>query len=81
MTELQNKIIEFIKSSQNKGKRYLTEFESIIILKANIRYQHSVRAGILGRMVNKGLIKTNSDKSLNDKVKNRRNRNNIYYYI
>lgn len=80
MTELQNKIIEFIKSSENK-RRYLTEFESIIIVKNNIRYQHSVRAGVLGKMVNKGLIKTSSDKSLNDKVKNRRNRNNIYYYL
>lgn len=81
MTELQSQIIEFIKSSKNKGKRYLTEFESVIIVKTNIRYQHSVRGGILGKMVNKGLIKTNSDKSLNDKVKNRRNRNNIYYYL
>ena len=81
MTDLQNKIIDFIKSSQNKGKRYLTEFEDVIVVKTNIRYQHSVRAGILGKMVNKGIIKTNSDKSLNDKVKNRRNRNNIYYYL
>ncbi len=81
MTDLQNKIIEFIKSSQNKGKRYLTEFESIIIVKSNIRYHHSVRAGILGKMVNKGLIKTDSDKSLNEKVKNIRTRNTIYYYL
>ena len=34
MTELQNKIIEFIKSSKNRGKRYLTEFDE------NIEHDH-----------------------------------------
>lgn len=62
MTELQTKIIEFIKSSPI-GKRYLTEFESIIQVKSNLRYQHSVRAGILGRMVNNGLIKSSQDRT------------------
>ncbi len=76
MTELQNKIIDFIKSSPNK-KRYLTEFEDIIQVKSNFRYQHSVRAGILGRMVNKGLLKEHQDGA----GKYGRNRNTIYYYL
>ncbi len=77
MTELQTKIIEFIKSSPNRGKRYLTEFEDIIQVKSNLRYQHSVRAGILGRMVNNGLIKSSQDRT----GKRQRNRNLIYYYL
>jgi hypothetical protein len=72
MTELQSKVIEFIKSSPNRGKRYLTEFEDIIEVKNNLRYQHSIRAGILGRMVTAGLIK---------KKMEGRNRNHIYYYV
>ena len=74
MTEKQNKIIEFIKSSTN-SKRYLCEFEKIIEVRYNQRYEWQIRGSILAKMVKKGLIKSRFDSGKGY------NRTTIYYYL
>lgn len=74
MTEKQTKIIDFIKSSIS-GKRYLFEFEKIIEVKYNQRYEWQIRGSVLAKMVKKGLIKSRFDSGKGY------NRTTIYYYL
>lgn len=70
MTEAQKKVIGFINQSPEK-KRFLCEFEEVIPVAHNKRYEWMIRGGVLGKMVKAGIIK----------VKIARGRNRQYYYL
>ena len=70
ITEKEQQIIDFINSSKD-GKRYLWEFEEIIPVKYNKRYEWMIRGARLGKMVKKGLLNAHY---ANDRMRQ-------YYYL